>query len=625
MPENLFDQLVDFETPDGLSVKVRRAEAEQFAQEGKGTIREPDAGPATPAGPGDPNLPGAANSFSPTTQTGNPLQTEATIGPGGLILESLDQPAQSFAGEGVPMTEQELRLSLEEQGVQLGLDGGVVPANPALEEPPITAPESPPVPLGTPDSIAEATAQQEAARAATQPQTGALARRPVRRSPAAAGPVVPTRGQQLVSGFEEAEQKVNQAQQASALLRSQGFADAAAAVEASITDTNEFVAQRRQVLEQEQRELEAEKAERTRRVAQLESEIEATDISDNRSLGNRMLGGLMIGLFQAGSTIAGAAGTPNAALNIIQTAVRQDIDSQKQKLLTKKGLLSSEKNELGRLAAALGSVDAAELKLEELRLGQAKKKLEALSLQSQSAQHKQNAATMGAELDQLRAQRKVEAENKRLAAESAIEQQRRARAFELTKQRRDQAFELKKLGVKAAIDQQKVQQEFGKQIGDEVARLEKESFNRNLDERKFVGDNLAKVIGTTNPQAMHRRLLDQGFLKKMLSSDSARARSLQEQMIVMVGMQKIKGAASDRDMEMVRRGLSSGVFDDPDTLVRILEDFMFSNARDEATLLAGSKNPQAAAIFKQRKDEAISRVRANPSFSPVRSFTSSSR
>lgn len=630
------DDIVDFETLDGRMLAIRRADAETMQAEGLGQVaafrnRED---PILPTGeaPG-PVTPPPDTSLGPTapggvlldslSQAPTQLNVPQPTGPAGIVPESLES-ASPLPVDDKPVTEQQLREQLATQGLRLGPDGTVVPLDTPQDiapEPPILPSDTRPLPESTPGTIQEAQALQESRTTpVTAPRVSSSqprSPRPISPQSTATGPVTPTLDQQLLLQQREAEERVLRSQQGAALLRAQGFEDEAALIEANIGETEATVADRKATLQQERQAFEAQRAERAKRIAELESELANTDIQDNRGFGQKLLGGISMAIFQIGSTIAGRPGTPNAAMQIINQGIQQDLAEQKRKAGTTAKLLGSERTELAKLTEALGDGKAAELKLEEIRLGQVGNKLNALRARGLGAQQEAGADALAAQLEERRANVAVQAKAAADQAEANAMQKRRAQRLASREKRLDRESRERIALSKIAAQRAKDTQDFGSKIGDEVARLEGLSFERNIDERMSVGNRLFKLANVegNNPQTLAARVSDAGFLKKFLQdADESEARALQEMVVLMAGAQKVKGAASDRDIEMMRRGVGAGFFDNPEVANRIISRFVQDAQRDEATLLAGSKDPRAAAIFKRRKDRAINDVNSRPQF-----------
>lgn len=609
MPEPGFlDELVDFETPDGQVLKMRRAEAEQFAQEGAGKIAGEVPTAMEAQGPT-----GAAAFEVPSLQevqlANTPAGLEPTpgpLGPAGLELNLPSAPQGNVPF--TPFPSQETAASDEELAAFIAERDGSVPASIFPNSPDAVA--TPPEPVAAPATpVARPTPRAPRVRRSASPATVSQASE---------------RGKTLTSDFEKAEEQVVRRQQAAQMLRSQGFDSEADTILQSVADTEQSIRDRQEALEQDERENRIEAAERAERLANLETEIADTEIGDKRSLGTRLLGGLMIGLFQAGSTLAGRPGAPNLAMQIIEGAVKRDIESQKAELGKLTKAAASEKNELGRLRDEMGSLEAAEDKLTEIRLGQAQKKLAALESQTQSALHKNNAATLDSKLDEARAGRRVQAETKRLEAEAKLAKERRSRAFQRQQKREDRAFELKKFGVKAALDQANKQAEQAAKQGD---KFSKDVSDIGKEFVKSGAGEMTEALNQAQDVMVKHGVNPNNFLgavgsripgvRRWVAEDTKRAAQAQSQ--VKLIMQRLLTGKAGSDSERAEIGRLMGVNWDssPEAWVNAM-NLVHKMTRRKQNEVRG-QNPQAFDQFMRNVQEGQAQP-VNPRFGNAGTF-----
>ena len=492
---------VQFVLPDGKRLPMTRAVAETMQNEGRGNIDEQHGVHQVFTPSGQPMLEGVANVPQPQTPLPGPSLGD------GRVLE-LESPADFQRRQG------EVRAP---QGPDVPED-----PTPVVEEPVPTEPEA----------TVSPTARRE--------PEGGFQSFDAREPEAPPDPL-----QEVLDAQRDAADKRAEALR----LEAEGNTAAAAVMSRQADEELASVEERRQELEAEEVELGKEEAEQRKRIESITTDIENTDISDNQGFGEKILGGLMIGLFQMGSTIAGAPGTPNLAMQIIQSNIRRDIDAQKTKLATKKGLLRDAKSELGRLLEQTGDLKAAETQLEASRLAQVSNKLEALKQQATGEAQRKQADIILADLKVSQEETKLKAEQQR---EEALARRRAQRAALRQKERESKrrftldAMKLKVQEAKTRADRgdkmQKrvfsVGKEFIKSGAGEVATLLKDARAElaagGVNPNNFFGAAGAKIpvikrwIAQDTQKAQQKQRAVKLIFRKALTGTAGPEKEMQE-------------------------------------------------------------------------------------------------
>ena len=440
---------VQFVLPDGKRLPMTRAVAETMQNEGRGNIDEQHGVHQVFTPSGQPMLEGVADVPQPQTPLPGPSLGD------GRVLE-LESPADFQRRQG------EVRA----------------PQGPDVPEDPTPVVEEP-VPA-EPEATVSPTTQRE-------PEGGF-------QSFDAREPEAPPNPLQEVLN---AQQRAGELKAEAMRQEAAGNTAAAAVMSRQADEELSNIEERRKELEEEEIELGKEESEQRKRIDSITTDIENTDISDNQGFGEKILGGLMIGLFQMGSTIAGAPGTPNLAMQIIQSNIRRDIDAQKTKLATKKGLLRDAKSELGRLLEQTGDLQSAELLLQASREKQVEKKMEALKMQASGESQRKQADVIIADLKTQQAETLLKAKQKQ---DEALARRRAQRASLMQKERESKRkFTIEAMKLK--LQEAKAQADRGNDFQKKVFAVGKEYIKSGAGEvRTLLTDARTQLAkGKANP------------------------------------------------------------------------------------------------------------------------------
>lgn len=206
--------------------------------------------------------------------------------------------------------------------------------------------------------------------------------------------------------LDAAYEKQKKAISDSSAIGAQKAAEEAGYIRQLAEEQSKFAEQQKQKQAQHEAELSKQMAE----ISKAQDEARGKSLDPDRlwkqkGTGARIVGAIAVGLGAAGSVLGR---TENFALNIINDAVRNDIEAQKQELEDAKGRVSEARNTYAMLRQRGMDDKQAELSLKQLSIENIQNQIAAMSAGYKSKEITANAQELNAKLEMAKAQFGVE-------------------------------------------------------------------------------------------------------------------------------------------------------------------------------------------------------------------------